>query len=564
MILRAAYVLLAQNLQEAADAMTSSDVRSRLQDAVSEKMRNTGSYGYYQDHMGDDESGDVIYGGDGKLMQAPYSMAKTDGMATKAVIDHENAVPVRARTTYEPEGDEASHYAQMEESFKKASLYLGLPLYERFISKDERDKADESDFAGKGKSFPILKPEDVMAAVRSIGRAGSGNIGPSGIKARIIAIAKRKGWTSSLPKSWQGTDAAKESNVSRETSGLKLVESFTWSEGLQISEASERATYPIKIISPGTGSSAHYPAAVLRKAAEAGKFPAKTLMFWNHATAAEEAARPEGNLDHLAAITTKPGVWMDNGPHGAGVYAEAAVMPDYATKMAARAPHIGVSIRAGGTSTGRMVEGKPELASLDYIESIDYVTKAGRGGMALAEGARVKLNEAAREAGILDLNEGGLSDMDAAEITKLKETVTSQGALIERLSKENMRGRAAELATAVLSATALSEAQRRYVTESVIGTSDAPRDLPVKEGTLDAAKLTEAINTEFKRYAATATPGARVTGMGGGPTIVRETAEQITAREAADKRDEDDLIRMFEAEGMSKEQAVAAVKGKAA
>ena len=79
----------------------------------------------------------------------------------------------------------------------------GIPLVERFVSKAERDTMDEGDFAGKGKSFPIAKPGDIMAAVHSMGRAGSGNYGPAALKARIIAIAKKKGWTKYLPKAWR-------------------------------------------------------------------------------------------------------------------------------------------------------------------------------------------------------------------------------------------------------------------------------------------------------------------------------------------------------------------------
>src|SRR5262252_5104740 len=111
----------------------------------------------------------------------------------------------------------------MEEALKAEGLYTALPLYERFIGKAERDAASSDDFAGKGKSFPILKPGDVMAAVRSIGRAGSGNLGPSGIKARIISIAKRKGWTKYLPKSWRGDDSAKEAGKPARA-GLSLIE----------------------------------------------------------------------------------------------------------------------------------------------------------------------------------------------------------------------------------------------------------------------------------------------------------------------------------------------------
>lgn len=552
MKLRAESVLMALQLQESGDAMTSGDTRGCLQDAVREMNKGTDSYGYLMDHFGDDESGDAVYSSGGDTVQAPYSITGGNGFARKATIDTANAMKVKGRMVYEPTQDEGDHYAAMSEAFKAAKIYTEVPVYERFVSKPERDAAGEDDFAGKGKSFPILKREDVMAAVRSIGRAGSENSSSADIKAKIIAIAKRKGWTDELPKAWKVKAA--ESQRPANTAGLKLVESAPSFIGdIKISEAA-RTSYPVLLITPGKGSTGHYSREVLKSAADAGKFKPGTLMFWNHATAAEEAQRPEGNLDNLAAILTGGGVWNDNGASGPGVYGEAKPMADYAAKVESRAPHIGLSIRAGGTGTGKLIEGVPELKSIDYVESVDYVTKAGRGGKALVE--------AARDAGILDLTEGGLTEMDAAEIKTLKESMAAQVAINERLVKRALRGDAIELAGAVLGSTALNEAQRKYVTESVVGTVDAPRELPVKEGgVLDAVKFTEAVNAEAKRFVAALPVGGNVIGMGAGPQRVQESAEQITARESREKREaESDLDSLTRLMGGDKKLAESAAR----
>lgn len=82
------------------------------------------------------------------------------------------------------------------------TLTFDQPSEKRDISTSERKEADESDFAGPHRSFPILKPADVMAAVRSMGRAGDKGSIP-GIKRRIISIARRKGFTAQLPKEWR-------------------------------------------------------------------------------------------------------------------------------------------------------------------------------------------------------------------------------------------------------------------------------------------------------------------------------------------------------------------------
>lgn len=505
-------------------------MNSVLGDAVQDLHKDPSSYGYCLDYYGDDESGDVVYRSNGETKQAPYSVTGGDGFARKASIDAAKAMKVRGRMVYEPVMDEGEHYAAMSEAFLTAKIYAAMPLYERFVSKSERDAAGDADFAGKGKSFPILKRADVMAAVRSIGRAGSENSSGSTIKANIIAIAKRKGWEDELPKAWRPKPS--EAAVSKTGgAGLRLVESLQGSgflEKVTLKEAA-RTNYPILMITPGTGSTAHYSKDVLRKASEAGVFKKGAFMYWNHPTRAEEAARPELDLDNLAAITTSDGVYQENGVKGPGVYANAKPMADYADKIETRAPHIGLSIRAGGTSTGRTVEGKPELASIDYLESVDYVTRAGRGGMALAESERfTALLES------FNSKEGAICEMDQTTITRLQETVNSQAALIERLNGRALRGDAMELGAAFLRSTSLNEAAKVHVLENVLGTVDNPRPIPMNAaGAIDAAKLTEAFTAEAKRV------GTLAESLGGGgvslmgPVAVRtqESAEQITARE---------------------------------
>ncbi len=88
-------------------------------------------------------------------------------------------------------------------------------LAKRDISDSERSDIPAADFAGKGDSFPIQKPEDVAAAASSIGRAGPSNYSSDQLKSRIISIAKRKGaaFEAKLPQSWQDDKAEKVSGV---------------------------------------------------------------------------------------------------------------------------------------------------------------------------------------------------------------------------------------------------------------------------------------------------------------------------------------------------------------
>lgn len=68
---------------------------------------------------------------------------------------------------------------------------------ERYIPQKERDSYDAEDFAGPDRSFPITSQAQLDAAAHLIGHAAD----PAAVKAKAIAIAKRKGFT--LPKAWQ-------------------------------------------------------------------------------------------------------------------------------------------------------------------------------------------------------------------------------------------------------------------------------------------------------------------------------------------------------------------------
>ena len=116
---------------------------------------------------------------------------------------------------------------------------------------------------------------------------------------------------------------------------------------LEEAKASGKYKFRIKVIQAGKGSSAFYPKEVLQRDGPT-TFPGGTKMYWNHATAAEEASRPEGNLDHLAAVTTSAATWDENGPKGPALYSDAEAYPHYEERIKAMAPDIGVSIRAYG------------------------------------------------------------------------------------------------------------------------------------------------------------------------------------------------------------------------
>ena len=546
---------------EASTGLSAQDVGARLSRAVSEAHEN--QWAYYKNHFGDDDSGDVIYHCSDGDMRCPYDFDE-QGVP---VLHTDDAQRVMERVSYdEVPDDDDSYVSQMEESFVAAGLYQSglVPLYERFISQGERDKADSGDFAGKGKSFPILKKQDVMAAVRSMGRAGSSNFSTDQLKKNIIRIAKKKGWGDALPKSWQGkssesagrsqgtagsgsTHAARGSgsreaglysgaggspgrsgsgaggSVRRETlddNSLTLVESASVLEQIVLREA--KADYEIKLIAPGKGSSAFYPSEVLKR--DGPKvFKAGTHVYLNHPTAAEEAARPEGDVANLAGVLTTDATYQESHAKGPGLFARMKVFADHAQMVEEKAAHVGMSIRAfGQQESGKTKDGVPVLKELTSAESVDVVTRAGAGGMILTEAARAAEHQ-----------EG--DSMTDAEAKELRESSA-------RLLARALRSDAREQGMKILEGVTLPPASKLRVIDAVL-----EREIPRKDGELDLAKFTEAVNAEAKRegqYVASLTGAGRVTGMGApGPVETdpaklreaeqRQESEQKRYRESA-------------------------------
>ena len=544
MVLRAPYVSIAVSLQEASDMMHS-DVRSRLQDAIQDAHRGTGKYGSYIDHNGDGESGDVIYSSDGDTRKAPYEI-QTQGGKAVANVDTANSTNVVPVTSYQEEADDDDNYASMME----AGLYTKgpLPLCERFISKGEREKMAPEDFAGKGKSFPINTPGDISAAVHSMGRAGDKNVGASTLKSRIIAIAKRKGWTKYLPKAWQsGDDSTTSSESYRQASGnaIKLFESASTLERIVLQEA--KADYEIKLIAPGAGSTAYYPKEVLER--DGPKvFKAGTHVYLNHPTAAEEASRPEGDVKNLAGVLSSNAVYHEAHAKGPGLYARMKVFQDHAQTVEEKAPHVGMSIRASGVAeSGKTREGRPVLKELTSAESVDVVTRAGAGGMILTESARAANSQEV--------------DMTEADVTRLIESRTAP------LRARALRGDALVEASRVLAPLdGFHEAAKQEVINRLLERADT---FPLKEGELDTVKFGELVMAEAKRVAAflgqVAPSSVRGLGIAAPVEIdAKETKKQAKLLREQAEAEEADTINVFESLGMPKAAAELAAKGRAA
>jgi hypothetical protein len=173
----------------------------------------------------------------------------------------------------------------------------------------------------------------------------------------------------------------------------------------------------VKIIAPGWGSSGYYPADVLKR--DGPKiFTAGTKMFWDHQTAAEEAAQPEGSLARLAGVLETDAEYRNDPKHGEGLYAKIKAFEGFAPAINDLAPHIGTSIRAAGRAVMGEAEGKrgPIIKELTAAKSVDFVTIPGAGGKVLQ-----LFESAATRTPVITSDEEGVFEMTPEQIAALIE-----------------------------------------------------------------------------------------------------------------------------------------------
>lgn len=286
-----------------------------------------------------------------------------------------------------------------------------------------------------------------------------------------------------------GTADADEAQ--RQVDGVRLVESAVFVGEVKLAEATSPTGYPIKLIQPGRGSSGYYPKEVLER--DGPKiFKSGTQMFWNHATATEEAQRPEGDMDKLAAVLTSNAYYDESGKAGPGLYAHAKVMADYADRVAEKAKYTGLSIRARGhyAESKTAPDGKSGLiAKLSAADSVDFVTKPGAGGKVLTEAARSGQGD--------DMDEATLTRLVEAAVTKAVEPLKADNAKLKETLALQVAPRLIHEALADLR---LPAASKKKIYERLTG-ENVLSMLPMKEGKLDAEAITKMVEAEAVREA---------------------------------------------------------------
>lgn len=200
---------------------------------------------------------------------------------------------------------------------------------------------------------------------------------------------------------------------------------------LEASATSKAGHRPVQLISPGWGSSGYYSPTVLEQAVADIVIPAGTQMFADHPTDAEAAARPGRSIKDLISVTATDAriateADIAAGADLGGLVAEVRIATPYRELIEDLGADIGVSIRGDATDItageaegrkGRIIEG------LANVQSVDWVTAAGRGGRVLQvlESARAHQRAVARgltEATVNDTREALGSELGDAYADK--------------------------------------------------------------------------------------------------------------------------------------------------
>jgi hypothetical protein len=173
---------------------------------------------------------------------------------------------------------------------------------------------------------------------------------------------------------------------------VRLTETTPLSEA---GTATSSGRWHVQAISAGKGSSGTYSPEVLKEAAKKQLIAAGTPLFFDHASESERHDRPERSVRDIAAVFTGPATYDETREALVG---PVQVFGPYRELVSEMAPHIGLSISGSATDiVNGVVEG------LAHIDSVDLVTKAGRGGqfMSLLESARAEVARQATESNLI-------------------------------------------------------------------------------------------------------------------------------------------------------------------
>jgi DNA-binding protein YbaB len=224
--------------------------------------------------------------------------------------------------------------------------------------------------------------------------------------------------------------------LSESERGIVMEAADTFAEAAMTSPSSKTRELTVTVIKPGFNKSKgrFYSSKALR---ETGHIFEGAKVFINHATKAEESARPEGRVQDWAGTLTG-NIWeaKDGSLKSKCIVhnGETVKMLD-ALKEAGKLGELGMSIRAAGVQTPATVQGVKTLLVEAFVacKSVDMVTFPGAGGkvdsMAESDGQHI-LTEAELEA---VFSESEANDIDLMPLSILRERRPD---LVQSITKE--------------------------------------------------------------------------------------------------------------------------------
>jgi len=293
------------------------------------------------------------------------------------------------------------------------------------------------------------------------------------------------------------------------------------------------ATANLKLISPGWGASGYYSPALLQQSTPV--FKRGTKMFWDHQTAAEESAKPEGSLDRLAGELVEDARWEEQGPTGPGIYARAKVFQAFTNAVKELAPHIGVSIRASGISKQGEAEGRkgPMIEKIAAVRSVDYVTVPGRGGeiVQMFEAAGRGSSPISIVEEKIEMTEEQVKALVEAQVEPLRKETAASKLEAARLREALGIRDARDYVMRKLASITMPQVTRARLAESL------PAQAPIKDGVLDDAAFGPLIEAAAKaevEYIARISGSGQVRGMGGAALVDDEKTLAEARKRTAD------------------------------
>lgn len=354
------------------------------------------------------------------------------------------------------------------------------------------------------------------------------------------------------PAPAEGADATEKFSIVGDT--VPMMESGS---GL-LTEAglAEAATAQIKVIDAGWGSTGYYSKELLQRDGPKA-FPKGTHMYINHATAAERASRPEGDIGRLGAVLETDAVWLENGVAGPALYASAKVGENFSPILKDFRGDIGVSIYASGERMVGEAGGKKGyvITKLDSREahpfnSVDFVTIAGRGGevVNLFEAAGRRPAQPNQES---EMTKEEIQVLVEAAVKPLRDENAASKTEAARLRESIALRDARDFTVRKLALVNMPEPTRLRLTESL------PLKATLKDGALDEVAFTAVIEADAKAemdYLSKtgAISGGKILGMGS------------TGSGAVVEVKQEDLVKSFMAMGMTEAAAKVAAAGREA